>query len=326
MSNQLPIRLKRTLGTAFFCGLGMCMALFGSTQMFPQAPQPESSAVVLDRVVAVVNSQAILSSDLDEEIQLSVLDRIRVGQGVLTRELALQQLIARVLIQQQIRQEDAQAVAPTQAEMDARIVEIRKEMPACVRQNCATETGWKAFLSAHSLTPERVQVYLRRRVEILRFIEQRFRQGIRITPQEIETYYHETLVPQYGAGEAIPAMDAVAPRIEEILLQKQVNVLFDDWLKNLRKQGDIEVLDPSLEAPEQGAGVASDTPEKHPSGAEEAAEKLGICGLIGGKCPSAAKANVDSAGVMRGLKPPPPSVSSFSAGSEIEYGTGRASA
>jgi hypothetical protein len=38
----------------------------------------------------------------------------------------------------------------------------------------------------------------------------------------------------------------VAPRIEEILLQQQVNTLFDDWLANLRKEGDVEVLDPSL--------------------------------------------------------------------------------
>jgi hypothetical protein len=54
------------------------------------------------------------------------------------------------------------------------------------------------------------------------------------------------------------------------------------------------------------------------SGAKQAAEKLEICGLIGGKCPSAAKANVDSAGVMRGLKPPPPSASSFSAACEAQ--------
>ncbi len=92
--------------------------------------------------------------------------------------------------------------------------------------------------------------YLRYRIQILRFIEQRFRQGIRISPQEIETYYRETLLPQYAAGEAIPPLNEVAPRIEEILLQQQVNVLFDDWLRNLRKQGEVEVLDPALETPE----------------------------------------------------------------------------
>ena len=64
--------------------------------------------------------------------------------------------------------------------------EIRKQLPACVRQNCATDAGWKAFLAAHGLTPERVESYLRYRLEILRFIEQRFRQGIQISPQQID--------------------------------------------------------------------------------------------------------------------------------------------
>jgi hypothetical protein len=47
----------------------------------------------------------------------------------------------------------------------------------------------------------------------------------------------------------------VAPRIEEILLERHVNVLFDDWLNNLRKQGDVEVLDPSFESPETQRGT-----------------------------------------------------------------------
>ena len=117
-------------------------------------------------------------------------------------------------------------------------------MPACVHLNCASEEGWKAFLAAHGLTPKRVESYLRHRIQILRFIEERFRQGIRIAPEEIETYYRETLLPQYAPGEEIPPLDEVAPRIQEILLERQVNVLFDDWLKNLRRQGDVEVLDP----------------------------------------------------------------------------------
>jgi len=214
----------------------------------PMADTHSVGAVVLDRVVAVVNNQAILASDVDEEMRLTVLDPGRGGLAVLTPKLALEQLISRALIQQQIRQEDAEAAEPSQAEVDARLTEIRKEVPACVRFNCASDEGWKAFLAAHELTQERVETYLRYRLEILRFIEQRFRQGIRIAPEEVKAYYRETLVPQYPAGEAIPPLDKVAPRIEEILLERQVNVLFDDWLNSLRKQGDVEVLDPSLAA------------------------------------------------------------------------------
>jgi len=205
-------------------------------------------------VVAVVNNHAVLYSDVDDEIRLSVLDPGRGGLGVLDRKTALEQLIARALIQQQIREEDLQAADPTQAEVDARLAEIRDQLPACLRQNCASDAGWKAFLTAHGLTQERVEAYLRYRVEILRFIEQRFRQGIRISQPEIQTYYRETLLPQYAKGEAVPPLDKVSPRIEEILLQQKVNVLFDDWLTNLRKQGEVEVLDPALEAPEASAG------------------------------------------------------------------------
>jgi hypothetical protein len=246
MRFQPPIRRNRQLEKAWRGSVLPCVALVFvfATQAFAQAP---AEPVVLDRVVAVVNNQAILASDIDDEIRLSVLDPGRAGMGVLTRQRALDQLISRNLIQQQIRDEDMQSVEPDAAEVDARLAEIRNQLPACVHKDCASETGWKAFLSAHGLTPERVRSYLRYRIEILRFIEQRFRQGIQIPQQDIKTYYNDTLLPQYAKGEAIPPLDQVAPRIQEILLQRRVNALFDGWLENLRKQGEIEVLDPSLE-------------------------------------------------------------------------------
>jgi peptidyl-prolyl cis-trans isomerase SurA len=213
--------------------------------------QADSSTlpVVLDRAVAVVNKHLILASDLDDEIRLSVLDPNTAHQVEITRQQALDQLINRALIEQQIRQEDMPAIEPPQEEVNARLHEIRTELPICVRQNCASDAGWKAFLAAHTLTAVRVEAYLRYRLEILRFIEQRFRQGIQISPQQVETYYHDTLLPQYASGESAPPLDQVAPRIQEILLQQQVNELFDNWLTDLRKQGDVEVLDPEL-APE----------------------------------------------------------------------------
>jgi hypothetical protein len=202
--------------------------------------------VVLDRAVAVVNRHVILSSDLDDEIRLSVLDPNHAPQQELPRQQALEQIVSRTLIEQQIRQEDVPAIEPAQQEVDARLHEIRTELPVCARQDCASDAGWKAFLVAHGLTAERVQAYLRYRLEILRFIEQRFRQGIQISQQQIEVYYHDTLLPQYRSGETIPPLDQVAPRIQEILLQQQVNALFDNWLTNLRQQGDVEVLDAEL--------------------------------------------------------------------------------
>ena len=213
--------------------------------------------MVLDRVVAVVNNHAILQSDIEDEIRLSVLDAGRGGQGKLTEQRALEELISRTLIEQQIREEDLQAIEPSQSEVNARLEEIRKQLPACIRQNCASDAGWQAFLVSHGLTPQRAEAYVRYRLEILRFIEERFRQGIQISQQQIETYYHDTLLPQYAPGEAVPPLESVAPRIQEILLQQQVNVLFDTWLSNLRQQGDVEVLDPKLASVLQGSNPSA---------------------------------------------------------------------
>ena len=219
-----------------------------------QAGQSQTP-VVLDRAVAVVNRQVILASEIDEEIRLSVFDPEHSGDATLSRQHALDELISRMLIQQQIRREDLETVQPSQDEVNARVQDLRRELPQCVHQNCASDSGWNAFLAAHHLTQERVASYFRNRLEVLNFIEQRFRSGIHIPQQDIENYYRNTLLPQFKPGEDIPSLEKVAPRIEEILLQQQLNVLFDDWLTNLRNQGDVEVLDPSLENPTNAAGT-----------------------------------------------------------------------
>ncbi|MGA7243069.1 MAG: SurA N-terminal domain-containing protein [Terracidiphilus sp.] len=226
--------------------MGLSSAVAQSNPKSNQSPVAGSS-VTLDRVVAVVNRQAILESDLEDEMQLSVLDPSTNVQEKMTEQQALEQLISRALIQQQIEQDYLQATEPKPEEIASRLHEIRTELPACVRADCKSDAGWKAFLAKHDLTPPQIENYLRMRLEVLSFIELRFRQGIRITPEEIEAYYKDTLLPQYPVGEAPPPLQQVSSRIEEILLQQRVNALFDTWLENLRKQGQVEVLDPALE-------------------------------------------------------------------------------
>ena len=186
MSQRPPTCAARPRTPQVVLALGLFIAALTSVSAQTLAP---AVPVVLDRVVAVVNNQAILQSDVDEEIRLAILDPGQAGLGVLTPRRALQHLISRALIQQQIREEDAQAIQPSGTEVDARLSEIRREIPACVRQNCASEAGWNAFLAAHDLTEQRVKSYLRNRLQILSFIELRFRQGIRISPEEISDYY-----------------------------------------------------------------------------------------------------------------------------------------
>ena len=236
-------RFQRWLGTSLLCA---CASSFGAESALAQGPAV--APVVLDRVAAVVNNQAILASDLENEMHLSVLEP-GAKTGVQETQLdALQRLISRALIQQQMNEEGIQAPPVSSSETAERVLMLRRELPECTRFKCLTDSGWNSFLQSHDLTQDEVSEYMSSRLAILHFIELRFRQGIRISREDIEAYYRDMLVPQYAQGETPPPVDQVAPRIEEILLQQRVNALFRDWLDNLRKQGQIEVLDPQLES------------------------------------------------------------------------------
>jgi hypothetical protein len=63
----------------------------------------------------------------------------------------------------------------------------------------------------------------------------------------------------------------------------------------------------ALQAAENGLNLIL-IPEKYPAGAEQAAEKLRNSAQLAENTPPGLKAPVDFIGVMRGLKPPPPSV------------------
>jgi hypothetical protein len=241
--------MKRAAVLALAAAMAPTAAVLGAAgQAQPATPSSTVPAsTVLDRVVAVVNNHPILWSDIANEVRFSVLDPEASINPMLTPQTAVQELISRTLIQQQVRQEDVTASQPKTEEVQARLKELRTDLPACVRMNCATEEGWQKFLNTNGLTAKQVEGYLNLRLEMIRFIEIRFRQGIRISQQEIEAYYRTKLLPQYAPGAHVPPLSDVAPRIEEILLEQQVNVLFDAWLDNLRKQGDVEILDPALE-------------------------------------------------------------------------------
>lgn len=225
------------------CALGMALFAGGAVAQ-------DAHPVMLDEVVAVVNNRPILASDVEDEIRLAFLDATRPGEPALSPQRALEQLISRALVEQEIRQQDEEAAMPTPAEVDARIQELRSQLPACARHACESDAGWKALLAQHGLTPQRVRAYIRYRMEILRFIEQQFRPGIHISRQAVETYYRDQLAPHYADPSAVPPLDVVSSRIQEILLEQQVSGLFDQWLKTLRAQGDVEILDPALERAE----------------------------------------------------------------------------
>jgi peptidyl-prolyl cis-trans isomerase SurA len=203
--------------------------------------------VELDRVVAVVNGDLILDSDVDEERRLSAFQPFRVIRET-GRDQSLERLVDRTLILQQSRLQPETPI--TDAQIEAQFAVLRKDIPACKEQHCETDAGWQKFVTDQGFTMEELKSLWGQRMEVLRFIEERFRTGIRISDEDIQGYYEKTLLPEYARQKALaPKLETIAPRIQEILLQQQVSGLLTDWLKSLRAQGSVRMMQPGQVAP-----------------------------------------------------------------------------
>jgi peptidyl-prolyl cis-trans isomerase SurA len=214
----------------------------------PAAPPSHPGAVQIDRVVAIVNGDLILESDVDEERRFAAFQPYGTPSGTFSRQDAINRLIDRTLI---LQQDDEQAMPQiTDAAETADILDLRKAIFACHSYNCETDAGWQRFLADNGFTEQEFRQRWRERMTMLRFIEQRFRMGIRIESAEINQYYQETLLPEYASRHvAPPKVGAIRDRIQEILLQQRVGKLLDDWLKALRASGDVKMVTPGEVGP-----------------------------------------------------------------------------
>jgi peptidyl-prolyl cis-trans isomerase SurA len=218
----------------------------------PQAGSAAASAapelgVVLDRLIAVVNEDVILESDVDEERRFEEVQPYRSG-FVFSRERIIERLIDRALVLQQAALEPEDAVSDK--ELDAQLATLRKDIPACKQYHCETDDGWKKYLGDHGFTEKEFRARWKLRMQLLKFIEVRFRNGINIKDSEIKAYYEKTMLPEYAKRNVTPPkLDTIQKRIEEVLLQQEVGALLQDWLKSLRAQGSVRIITPGEVTP-----------------------------------------------------------------------------
>lgn len=211
--------------------------------LLPRLPQmPPVEGVEVDRVVAIVNGDLILDSDVDLERRFAALLPYGEASGPYNRDAAIERLINRDLILQQMRLQQGDEITRKAAAED--LADLRNSIPVCKKYRCGTKDGWERFLATEGFTPESLLRLWRRRMEVLAFIELRFRTGITISPAQIARYYRRTLLPQYAALRVTPPpLNQISSRIQQVLLEQQISGLLDDWLKSLRAQGNVVVLD-----------------------------------------------------------------------------------
>ncbi|MEO6804339.1 MAG: peptidylprolyl isomerase [Granulicella sp.] len=243
----------RSLGGAVALALVTVLVTFDGVAQSPVTPPATQKVAasprgtVLDQVVVVVNGDLVLESDIDEDRRFQAFQPFR-DDSQSSRDKLIERLVDRTLILQQEKIQPQHAIPD--AEVIAQLNTLRKEIPDCKEYKCETDAGWQKFIADQGFTMPELIARWRDRMEVLRFIEQRFRMGIRVSPEDIKTYYEKMLLPGYAARKAqAPKLEVISDRIQEILLQQQVSALLDDWLKSLKAQGTVRMTRPDEAQP-----------------------------------------------------------------------------
>ncbi len=225
---------------------------------------PQGTPTVLDSVVAIINGDVVLQSDVEQERRFESLLLLPPGEN--TDAHAAEHLFTQTLILQQMKAENQAAPNVSDAELEKSLAGLKKQLPGCPGR-CDTDAGWAAYLAQRGLDPREVAARWRERLVILGYLNMRFRAGLRAPESDVEAYYDNNLVPQFQSRhEKPPTLKALRPRIEEILLQQEVSKQIDDWEATLRQQGSVRILVPAygqsssgasqLEASDSGGGGA----------------------------------------------------------------------
>jgi hypothetical protein len=217
--------------------MGLALLLCAPRMRGQAAP---AKGVLMDQVVAVVNGDLVLESDVDEERRMAAFQPFSDKTKPFDRSTAIDRLVDRALILQQEKLQPQEPI--TDADVEKQLATLRKDIPACKQYHCETEAGWQKFIADQGFTMPELMERWRERMRVLRFIEMRFKMGIRISPAEIKTYYDKTLLPEYAKQKAAPPkLETISDRIQEILLQQRVGALLEDWLKSLKAEGSVRM-------------------------------------------------------------------------------------
>jgi hypothetical protein len=194
-----------------------------------------SLAETLDRVVVVVDKGVILASQWEEAVRYEAFVEGKELAAVTSadRERTLDRMIDQELLRQQMAGTTYQPAAA--AEIDAKVADLRHQM-----QPAGSDAQWQATLKRYGLDEEDIRERVEQQVDLLRFVEVRFRPSIHVDPRSVEAYYKNTFVPQMRAsGQAPPPLQQAKAGIEELLVQQRIDDLLSAYLKNLRAQAHI---------------------------------------------------------------------------------------
>lgn len=193
----------------------------------------EAPAKLVDRVVAVVDEDPILASDIERVVKLGLLAEDPGGNPADERRRALD-----LLIEQRLRLHEVDRFGFEETPLAS--LELQLE---ATRARFPTEEAFRAELVRLGLDESSLRQLLARELTVLAYVEERLGPRVFVSVDDITRYYNEELLPELqkdGAGPGdIPTLDSVREGIRAVLRERRLNDEIDRWTAGLRAKADV---------------------------------------------------------------------------------------
>jgi hypothetical protein len=190
-----------------------------------------TAAETLDRVVASIGNFAITASDVEQEYRF---ERFLDAQWPPPPSTADTLAHAREHLTYQVlltREENPGLADKAESEKSAAV------RLAALHQAYAHPKDFQKALKDLGMTETEALARIAQQELMLRLIDERLRPAASPSDDAVMEYYRSTFVPEFqkkNSGAAAPPLSGVEDRIREILIQKRINELLDQWIEELR--------------------------------------------------------------------------------------------
>ncbi len=194
-----------------------------------QAPGRVRAQEVIDRIVARVETDIILLSDVR---QLSRYQTFLDGKPQSDADI-----LNRLIDQWIVRSEASVARFPQPADED-----VNRSIERLKRSFSSPEE-FQAHQQQAGITDDEIRRFVRAQLYLSNYLDTRFRPAIQIDENAIEDFYKSRVVPRAESRKQTPpTLENARDFIQEALVQRAINEQADRWLKESRTRVRVEIM------------------------------------------------------------------------------------
>jgi hypothetical protein len=183
---------------------------------------------VIDGIAARVEGDIITESEVRELICFQQLVEGKAG----SRQDVLSELIDQWIVRAEAV--NAKYPEPQDADVEEELARLRKQFPS--------SEAYEARLVELELTDSAVRRMIRQEIYLTHFLHYKFRPAVQVDRKQIEAYYQRELLPELKKhSEAPPALEGVEEKIQDVLVEREINRLAARWLDETKSRLQIDL-------------------------------------------------------------------------------------